>query len=98
MGAWQEVRFAASSFCGCVGARQEVRFVASSFCGCVGTWQEVRFVASSFVILWGHGQKYDLLPLFFGGECKTLRAPYFSVKTLFSMSFYFKNLQSSWFA
>ena len=31
-------------------------------------------------------------------ECKTLRAPYFSVKTLFSMSFYYKNLQSSWFA
>ena len=31
-------------------------------------------------------------------ECKTLRAPYFSVKTQFSMSFYYKNLQSSWFA
>ena len=48
VGAWQEVRFVASSFCGCVGAWQEVRFVASSFCGCVGAWQEVRFVASSF--------------------------------------------------
>ena len=35
MGAWQEVRFVASSFCGCVGAWQEVRFVASSFCGSV---------------------------------------------------------------
>ena len=31
VGAWQEVRFVASSFCGCVGAWQEVRFVASSF-------------------------------------------------------------------
>ena len=31
-------------------------------------------------------------------ECKTLRAPYFSIKTLFSMSFHYKNLQSSWFA
>ena len=31
MGAWQEVRFVASSFCGCVGAWQEVRFAASSF-------------------------------------------------------------------
>ena len=46
-----------------MGARQEVRFVASSFCGCVGAWQEVRFVTSSFVVLWGHGKKYDLLPL-----------------------------------
>ena len=31
MGAWQEVRFVASSFCGCVGTWQEVRFVASNF-------------------------------------------------------------------
>ena len=43
-------------FCGSVGACKEVRFV-------VGAWQEVRFVASSFVVLWGHGRKYDLLPL-----------------------------------
>ena len=31
VGAWQKVRFVASSFCGSVGAWQEVRFVASSF-------------------------------------------------------------------
>ena len=81
VGAWKEVRFfplvlrfcgsmarsecVASSFCGCVGAWQEVRIVAFSFCGCVGVWQEVRFAASIFVVLWGHGKKYDLLPLVF---------------------------------
>ena len=59
-----EVRFLASSFCGCVGTWQEVRFAASSFCGSVGAWQEVRFVASCFVVLWGHGKKYDLFLVF----------------------------------
>ena len=41
---------------------------------------------------------YIHIYILFSGECKTLRAPCFSVKTLFSMSFYYKNLQSSWFA
>ena len=48
-----------------LGIWQEERFVASSCCGCVGAWQEVRFVASSSEVLWGHGKKYDLLPLVF---------------------------------
>ena len=56
VGAWQEVRFVASSFCGSVRAWQELRFITSSFCGCVAAWQEVRFVASSFLVLWGHGR------------------------------------------
>ena len=46
-----------------MGAWQEVRFVASSFSGCVGALQEVRFVLLVFVVLWGHGKKYDLIPL-----------------------------------
>ena len=61
VGEWKEVRFVASSFCGSVGAWQEVRFVFSSFSRFCGGMAR----STVFVVVSGHGEKYELLPLVF---------------------------------
>ena len=51
MGAWREVRFAASSFCGCVGERPEVRFVASFFVVASGHGEKYDLLPLVFVVV-----------------------------------------------